>query len=194
LRDYIYIPLGGNKVGRYQNYSNLFAVFLIGGLWHGASWMFVIWGALHGIAIVIHRIWKDLGLRMWGWMGWFITFNFVNVAWVFFRAKDFASVEKVLGGMIGINGAMLPGSLAGKLAFLSTFGISFGDWLHMGMTGTKDILILIGIFLFTIVMKNSQEFGEIIKSTFKFQLLIAILLAFSLLSLSKVSEFLYFQF
>jgi hypothetical protein len=131
---------------------------------------------------------------MWGWMGWFITFNFVNVAWVFFRAKDFASVEKVLGGMIGINGAMLPGSLAGKLAFLSTFGISFGDWLHMGMTGTKDILILIGIFLFTIVMKNSQEFGEIIKSTFKFQLLIAILLAFSLLSLSKVSEFLYFQF
>ena len=89
LRDYIYIPLGGNKVGRYHNYSNLFAVFLIGGLWHGASWMFVIWGALHGVAIVLHRIWKDLGLRMWGWMGWFITFNFVNIAWVFFRAKDF---------------------------------------------------------------------------------------------------------
>jgi D-alanyl-lipoteichoic acid acyltransferase DltB (MBOAT superfamily) len=172
LRDYIYIPLGGNKVSRFRNYINLFAVFFIGGVWHGASWMFIIWGALHGIAIVIHRIWKDLGLKMWGWMGWFITFNFVNVAWVFFRAKDFESVEKVLSGMVGLGGIVLPVTLDGKLA----------------------PLVAIGMVIFTLVIKNSQEWSKKIDTTFKFQLLTAILISIGILSLSKISEFLYFQF
>jgi alginate O-acetyltransferase complex protein AlgI len=101
LQDYIYIPLGGNKVSRLRNYVNLFTVFLIGGLWHGASWMFVIWGALHGIAIVIHRLCRDFRLRINKYIAWFITFNFVNIAWVFFRSKDYASAMKVLGGMAG---------------------------------------------------------------------------------------------
>ncbi len=194
LRDYIYIPLGGNKVGRYRNYSNLFAVFLIGGLWHGASWMFVIWGALHGIAIVLHRIWKDLGLRMWGWMGWLITFNFVNVAWVFFRAKDFASAEKVLGGMVGFGGIVLPEKLAGKFAFLSKYGVEFGSWLgDIGGTASTALWI-IGMVVFVIVIKNSQEWSKKLKPTLKFQLFTAILLAIGILSLSKISQFLYFQF
>jgi len=175
LRDYIYIPLGGNKVGRYHNYGNLFAVFLIGGFWHGASWMFVIWGALHGGAIVIHRIWKDSGLRMWGWLGWFITFNFVNIAWVFFRAKDFESVEKILGGMIGVSGVVLPNVLEG---FISS----------------KDLRLIIIVAILTMIMKNSFEWSQKLKPTIKFQLLTIALLAYGILSLSNVSEFLYFQF
>lgn len=197
LRDYIYIPLGGNKVGKYQNYSNLFAVFLIGGLWHGASWMFVIWGALHGIAIVIHRIWKDLGLRMWGWMGWFITFNFVNVAWVFFRAKDFASVEKVLGGMIGASGIVLPGMLASKLAFLSQYHVQFisNTWLeNTGMIEIKDLFTLIGILILTLILKNSHELANNLKPKLVYQLFTIIIFLVGILSLSKISAFLYFQF
>jgi D-alanyl-lipoteichoic acid acyltransferase DltB (MBOAT superfamily) len=195
LRDYIYIPLGGNKVGRYQNYSNLFAVFLIGGLWHGASWMFVIWGALHGIAIVIHRIWKDLGLRMWGWMGWFITFNFVNVAWVFFRAKDFASVEKVLGGMIGADGIVLPNGLEGKLIFLKQYGIKFGYWVSSaGLSGIKDLLFILGIFTFTVMLKNSGELIKDSKLSTKIAILTGLVLFLSLISIGAESEFLYFNF
>ena len=196
LRDYIYIPLGGNKVGRYHNYTNLFAVFLIGGLWHGAAWTFVIWGALHGGAIVLHRIWKDLGLRMWGWLGWFITFNFVNVAWVFFRAKDFTSVEKVLGGMVGASGVMLPEKLAAKLGFLGNYGVEFGaSWLGAaGLSGIKDLLIIAGMVVFVVMMKNSQEWGEKLKPNLFMQIAIAFVLSLGILSLSEVSEFLYFQF
>lgn len=195
LRDYIYIPLGGNRVGRWRNYLNLFVVFLIGGLWHGASWMFVIWGALHGAAIVIHRIWKDLGLRMWGWLGWLITFNFVNIAWVFFRAKDFEAVKKVLGGMVGMGGVVLPDKLAGKLAFLSGYRVEFGAWLQaFEPTGMKSILLM---FLFTtaiLALRNSQEWSKKIKPSLSYQFVTAMLLAIGILSLSKISQFLYFQF
>lgn len=175
LRDYIYIPLGGNKVGRYHNYSNLFTVFLVGGLWHGASWMFVIWGALHGGAIVLHRIWKDLGLRMWGWLGWFITFNFVNIAWVFFRAKDLESVEKVLGGMVGISGIILPNILE-------------------GFVSSKDLRLIIIVIILTMIMQNSFEWSQKFKPTVTFKILTISLLLYGILSLSKVSQFLYFQF
>jgi len=195
LRDYIYIPLGGNRVSRFRNYLNLFAVFLIGGLWHGASWMFVIWGALHGAAIVIHRIWRDLGLRMWGWLAWLITFNFVNIAWVFFRAKDMDSAMKVLGGMVGMGGIVLPEKLTGKLAFLGEYGVGFGDWI--GAIEPRGIASILPIFIFAIIiltMKNSMEWSRGLKPSLSYQLVTAILLAFGILSLSKISSFLYFQF
>ena len=175
LRDYIYIPLGGNQVGRYRNYGNLFAVFLIGGLWHGASWMFVIWGALHGIAIVIHRIWRDLGFKMWGWLGWFVTFNFVNIAWVFFRAENFGSAERILYGMAGLNGVVSLDKLEGFLTY-------------------NDIQLLIAILVVTMIMKNSAEWSRKLVPSVKYALLIVVILLYGVLSLSNVSEFLYFQF
>lgn len=175
LRDYIYIPLGGNKVGRYRNYGNLFTVFLIGGLWHGASWMFVIWGALHGIAIVIHRIWRDFGFKMWGWLGWLITFNFVNAAWVFFRAKDFSSAEKVLSGMVGLSGVVSFDKLDGFLT-------------------SNDLRLIIAVFVFTVLMKNSFEWSQKLQATKKFVFVTTIILIYGIVSLSNVSEFLYFQF
>ncbi|PLW83742.1 membrane-bound O-acyltransferase family protein [Kineobactrum sediminis] len=103
LRDYIYIPLGGNRVGRYRVNINLFITFLLGGLWHGASWMFVIWGAAHGAALVIHRVWQQLGFRMWSVLAWCCTFLFVNTTWIFFRATDMAAATKVLEGLVRIE-------------------------------------------------------------------------------------------
>jgi len=195
LRDYIYIPLGGNKVGRFHNYGNLFAVFLIGGLWHGASWMFVIWGALHGAAIVLHRIWKDLGLRMWDWLGWFITFNFLNVAWVFFRAKDFDAVKKILGGMIGQEGIMLPNILAEKWEFLGEYGIEFGYWvLNAGLAGLSDVMVIVVALVLVTRMDNSHQWVDKLRSNWKFAVVISVMLVIGLQSLTKVSAFLYFNF
>ena len=104
LRDYVYIPLGGNRKGNFRTYGNLMATFIIGGIWHGAGWTFVFWGFLHGIALVIQRAWSQLGFKMNTVLAWFITFNFVNIAWVFFRAKEWDDALKVLSGMMGVNG------------------------------------------------------------------------------------------
>ncbi len=103
LKDYIYIPLGGNRKGVLRTHTNLLLTFLIGGIWHGAGWTFVFWGFLHGIALVIHRIWSSLGFRMHYIIGWFLTFQFINVTWVFFRAETWDDALKVLRGMASIE-------------------------------------------------------------------------------------------
>ncbi len=157
--------------------------------------MFVVWGALHGIAIVLHRIWKNLGFKMWDWLGWFITFNFVNIAWIFFRAKEWDDAVKVLGGMVGFGGVVLPDKLAGKLGFLSDFGVEFGNWIgNVASAGIVSIAPVFGLSIIILYMKNSNELTKNLKPTILFQIAIACVLALGILSLSKVSEFLYFQF
>ncbi|MEW6263099.1 MAG: MBOAT family protein [Thermodesulfobacteriota bacterium] len=102
LRDYLYIPLGGNRSGRFRKYINLMITMLLGGLWHGAHSRFLLWGALHGLWLAATHVWQDLaagrnrarpaGSRSYGWLGkafsWFVTFNLVSFLWVFFRAED----------------------------------------------------------------------------------------------------------
>jgi alginate O-acetyltransferase complex protein AlgI len=94
LRDYLYIPLGGNRCPRWLNYRNLLLTMLLGGLWHGAAWTFVIWGLLHGIALVVHREWTSRVApasapgRLAYWSGPLLTFAWVCLAWIFFRAPN----------------------------------------------------------------------------------------------------------
>ncbi|MBI5559572.1 MAG: MBOAT family protein [Deltaproteobacteria bacterium] len=103
LRDYLYIPLGGNRCSTVRVYANLMATFVLGGLWHGASWMFVIWGALHGAALVAHRAWSKLGLRLPRPAAWVLTFGFINITWVFFRATTLAEALRILRAMADIG-------------------------------------------------------------------------------------------
>lgn len=99
LRDYLYISLGGNRKGTIRMYVNLFLTMLLGGLWHGASWNFVLWGALHGSALAVHKAWKKYVIKedssaLVGWKKFFsvfLTFHFVCFCWIFFRNKDFSS-------------------------------------------------------------------------------------------------------
>ncbi|WDI34988.1 MBOAT family protein [Entomospira entomophila] len=104
LLTYLYIPLGGNRKGNIRTYLNLLITFTLGGLWHGAGWTFLLWGLLHGGALVIHRIWRQLGFHMHKIIGWMMTFSFVNFAWIFFRAETFTDAKKIIKGMIGLNG------------------------------------------------------------------------------------------
>ncbi len=99
LRDYVYIPMGGSRGGAYMTFRNLFLTFLIGGLWHGASWTFVVWGALHGAASCVHRLWSAAGFRLPAPFAIMLTFLFVNAAWVFFRAPDLSTAFDVLSAM-----------------------------------------------------------------------------------------------
>ncbi len=87
------------------------ATFIIGGIWHGAGWTFVFWGFLHGMALVVQRAWNQFGFKMNSVLAWFITFNFVNIAWVFFRAKEWEDAVKVLSGMLGLDGIVFAGKI-----------------------------------------------------------------------------------
>jgi len=195
LRDYIYIPLGGNRNGEFRTYSNLFTVFLVGGLWHGASWMFIIWGALHGSAIVIHRAWKSLGLSMNKYLAWFITFNFINITWIFFRAKEWDAAKNILSAMVGANGIVLPLFAQPKLLFLTHYGIEFGNWLlAVTSSGVLTILWILAGFIITLLFSNSMHIIKKHPPSYPTLIINSLLFVVSIIYLGNYSEFLYFNF
>jgi D-alanyl-lipoteichoic acid acyltransferase DltB (MBOAT superfamily) len=110
LRDYVYIPLGGNRGGVGRQMRSLGITMVVGGLWHGAAWTFVVWGAIHGAALAVNHLWRRCALRMWSAVGWILTFGLVAVAWVFFRSPDFTSAGRALKAMSGGNGLWSPGT------------------------------------------------------------------------------------
>ncbi len=195
LRNYIYIPLGGSRCGKFKIYYNIFVTFLIGGIWHGAGWTFVFWGMLHGLASILHRIWRLLGLSMHPVLGWFLTFNFVNIAWIFFRAKEWKDALKVLKGMTGQNGISLPVILTSKLSALEHFEyIEFGGFLK-NIGGDWGTFLLLPLTLIIVLFfKNSVELKKKFKPNLSYAIFGSFLTVLSVLSINKISEFLYFNF
>jgi alginate O-acetyltransferase complex protein AlgI len=104
LRDYLYIPLGGNRCGAVRQAVNVVATMLLGGLWHGANWTFVAWGGLHGLALAVNHVWEGWGLRLPQAAAWAITLVFVMACWVLFRSADFTTAGDILGSMVGAHG------------------------------------------------------------------------------------------
>jgi alginate O-acetyltransferase complex protein AlgI len=194
LRDYVYIPLGGNRKGSFRTYNNLMATFVIGGLWHGAGWTFIFWGFLHGLSLMIHRIWNQLGFRLNSIVGWIITFNFVNISWIFFRAKEWEDAIKVLKGMFGFSGIVLPNELSNKLTLLIQYGIGFGGFVE-NIKGDKftPIWIIAG-FILILLFKNSMEKRDSFLLNYKTSIFSGFLFVYAILSINRVSEFLYFNF
>lgn len=181
LRDYIYIPLGGNRKGELKTYRNLFLTFLIGGIWHGANWTFIIWGIMHGLATCIHKFWKNFNIKMPHFIAVIITFLFINTTWVYFRAASITKANNIILSMLGFNG--FEPIIINKLRFSFENG-SF----------KLSILLLITSFILTFYMKNSIELSKKLKPNVLCLTVTLILLIVSILSINKVSEFLYFQF
>jgi len=194
LRDYIYIPLGGNRKGSFRTYNNLLATFVIGGLWHGAGWTFVFWGFLHGMALVVHRLWKQLGFTMNKYLAWFITFNFVNIAWVFFRAKEWEDAIKVLKGMFGFSGVVFSDRSLYKFESLRPFVEAHAENFGKLMFGSTSVsFILVGIFV-VLYYDNVVQLSQKIKFNYKLLFLLLAIVIGTLFNMSRVSEFLYFNF
>jgi len=194
LRDYIYIPLGGNKRGNYRTYSNLMATFLIGGLWHGAGWTFIFWGFLHGFALMIHRVWQSFGFKMYSWLAWFITFNFINITWIFFRATTWDDAIKVLSSMFSLSNVTLPLFLASKLTFLSSYGVVFSDAFSCIKASNIIVVWLLFAFILVLGFKNSNEKVKGFQVNKKTMFLAIACFVYSVLSLNHLSEFIYFNF
>jgi alginate O-acetyltransferase complex protein AlgI len=205
LRDYLYISLGGNRRGPARRYLNVFLTMLLGGLWHGAGWTFVIWGALHGLFITANQAWRDLRTRF-GYdvnkstraekvFSWSMTFLAVIIGWVFFRASDTAAAMKMLRGMTDVP----------AIFQVNPFAV-------LGMRQALWIVALLAIVLF---LPNTQEImarfepaldspkeqkvGKLSRRffwspRFGWACVVACAFVLVLLHLSFITEFLYFQF
>jgi alginate O-acetyltransferase complex protein AlgI len=160
LRDYLYIGLGGNRKGPQRRYVNLFITMLLGGLWHGAGWTFVVWGALHGAYLCVHQAWTALRktsahaappTRLGRVGATLLTFLAVVVGWVFFRATSVEAAWSILASMVGLHGVVLPtgwqASMGPTLAGgLQGLGAVFGDpGLFKGSTELAWIVALLAI-------------------------------------------------
>jgi D-alanyl-lipoteichoic acid acyltransferase DltB (MBOAT superfamily) len=194
LKEYVYFPLGGNRKGKLRTYANLMATFILGGLWHGAGWTFVFWGFLHGAAIVFHRVWQALGFRCPRFFAWLITFNFVNLAWVFFRAETWSDAIKVLRGMFGLEAIILPPIFVESFSFLSKTDIRFNqDFLTISPVHDRFILVLSGVLVVLLLIK-----WWLGRFSFKANLAVSMANSFlfvvSMIFLVRESPFLYFGF
>ncbi len=217
LRDYLYIPLGGNRSGTSRRWINLMITMLLGGLWHGAAWTFVIWGGLHGIYLCVNHAWRSL--RSWlvadrpagRWergLAWFATFMAVVVAWVFFRAETLQGALSMLDGMVGGNGFVLPEQWQRRFGFVAPLLGEAG--LHFGPTpffsGTWQFAITLGALLIALLAPNTQQivawqYGSGASTLFGRRGPIAAIIfglagagALIRILTSGYSEFLYFQF
>lgn len=173
LRDYLYVPLGGNRKGPLRRYMNLFATMLLGGLWHGAGWPFVIWGALHGLYLACNHAWqaaeRRLRFSMQGALlesaSVFVTFFFVVVAWVFFRAKDLDSAWRVLSAMFAGSTFVLP--LDSGLCDLLEQVLPWEQKASLpAFGGDRQIIWTVSLLLAIWILPNTQQLMRMACSRF----------------------------
>jgi alginate O-acetyltransferase complex protein AlgI len=213
LRDYLYVPLGGNRQGPSRRYLNLMATMVLGGLWHGAGWTFLIWGALHGAYLMVNHAWSMLRARLGvtrsfgrvgAWTGRLVTLLAVMVGWVFFRAPDVNGAVSMLSAMAGAHGWV---ASTDPLAQAPSFSesVSFGRML-LHWLGSLDGYIIVAIFLGAAwFLPNSQEIVDGIGGRAKrlslqwrpsavWAACVAGCFLAAVSQMSNVSAFLYFQF
>jgi alginate O-acetyltransferase complex protein AlgI len=223
LRDYLYVPLGGNRKGPARRYVNLMLTMALGGLWHGAGWTFVAWGTLHGVYLAVNHGWRTLRV----WLGQdldkstaigracscLLTFVAVVVGWVFFRAADFSTAIAMLKAMAGFNGFVLPDFWLPKWgafgAFLAAHGVPFGmvhDPIGGGVVNWIWILLLIvwfapntqqllAAYRPALALLAERYHGRLAwRPTSFYAVVTAGLALIAIFNLHKHSEFLYFQF
>jgi hypothetical protein len=157
LRDYLYVPLGGNRKGRVRRYANLLATMVIGGAWHGAGWTFILWGFVHGVALAINHLWSDItarsGLRTPVFIARIVTLLVVVFAWVPFRAPDLQTTFAIWRGMIGFGGITVPSNWPHGVIIAQELHLKAAD---LGVDGSTTLSIVL-MFLACLVLPNSQQ-------------------------------------
>ena len=188
LTKYIYIPLGGSRKGNLKTYCNTMIVFLCSGIWHGASWMFVLWGALHGVAMVLTKALKRYGEWIPRILKRSVTLLFINFTWIIFRTADLKELREVFR-------AFLKGGISINPDLFQFFGIAgnrIGEYAIL-----YSILLLfsvIGILVFLLIAPNAKEAAEKMKYKVWHGFVAAGIIALCILHFSGVSSFVYFNF
>lgn len=181
LTQYLYIPLGGSKTGKARTYLNILIVFFISGLWHGAGWTFIIWGICHGIGVMICRAWHKGGCRLPDWLGMFITFFFINILWVIFRADNMTIAQNVIRSMFDNTSLRLTENLTSNLPSI--------------LPNTINMLILFAAILLAFIGPSAYSIMTNEKTSLRTKQALAIMgITVSIFFVSRVVTFLYFNF
>ena len=195
LRQCVYFPLGGSRKGTGRTYLNILIIFLISGFWHGAGWTFLVWGGLHGLAQVAERAWGPSRDRLPRAVRWGLTFLFVNVAWVFFRAPDLASAVELLraavtGGLAGPESWLLSGLFSKETGALRLLLPSLTPW-----EDALRLVLLYGAGLAAALWpRNVQERMDAFRPTVRLGLGLGVLTLWCVLSFTGVTTFIYSNF
>jgi D-alanyl-lipoteichoic acid acyltransferase DltB (MBOAT superfamily) len=214
LRDYLYFALGGNQKGNVRRYVNLFLTMLLGGIWHGAGWTFIVWGMLHGSYLMVNHAWRKTRRDLLKisvpagvterFMGRMLTLLAVIVGWVYFRAETFSGANHMLATMFGLNGISLPSGLSSLLGdSLNSFGVVFngmfgGSSARMG----EGIGWIVALMFVAVLAPNTMQLTAVLESNISkrrvalgFAFIISFCLFASFVSIFEGdSEFLYFNF
>lgn len=194
LKDYLYISLGGNRQGKGSHLRNLMLTMVLGGLWHGAGWTFIIWGAMHGVFLIVNHIWRNLGLSFPNSAAKALTLLSVIIAWVVFRSPDIHTAVDILKGMFGFNGIGLPLKYESSLGFLKPFGVFFAQALNVDVSFYKLSVICV-LDLCVLLFPNSNEWlSKFRNHPKKWGVPCAVLFVICLLLTDDMVEFLYYQF
>ena len=195
LRECVYFPLGGSRKGTVCTYRNIFAIYLISGFWHGAGWTFIVWGLLHGLGQVIERIWGPGRDKLPRWLRLGVTFLFVNVAWVFFRAPDFSGALELLGravsgGLAKPEEWLLSGLFSKEIGAVELLIPGAADWVN--------ILRVIGLYgiglLAALWPRNTITQMDRFRPTLWRGAVLVIGLTWSILSFTGITTFIYSNF
>ena len=191
MTNYLYIPLGGNRLGERKTLRNLFIVFMASGIWHGAGWNFVIWGVLHGICILIHRVWKNSERKMNKLLGWFITINLVNIFWVFFRAETLNTALKVLKEMFSYKSLI---TIVLEIEQKNNLMGMYQEIKDRFTVNEIDITSLLFAVIITFLLNNTFNIVNSLKINIKNCFVVAFLFSISICYFNGISNFLYFNF
>ena len=194
LRDYLYIPLGGNRLGETRRYLNLLMTMLLGGLWHGAGWTFVLWGGMQGLYLSMNHAWNKLNISLPRFLCWLITFIATVFSWVLFRSSSLENAISLWKTMLGMNGVHLTEKYSIIFPWLSRLGIQFQDNLPYLDAPITKITYILTLLVCVCFLPNSQEIMKLFKPNLIWLTISVILTSYCLLSLNQVSEFIYFQF
>ena len=227
LKDYLYIPLGGSRKGKSRRYINLMITMVLGGLWHGAGWTFILWGALHGFYLIINHGWRVIfknkrKTKFGALFAWTLTFIALIVSWVPFRAESLEGAGSIFKSMFGLNGFSISERLIGRFGgaeeWLLSHGVAFNGFFQNNVFGSDPyagVGWIVGLLLISVAFPNTQQLmrryrpafetyqGEIKRLNYRWlewrptrlwALFTAALFVLAVLGLTRVSEFLYFQF
>lgn len=191
---YVYIPLGGNRKGIVRTCVNMFIIFLLSGIWHGAGWTYIIWGMMHGVALIVYRLGKKYIDKIPTALNWIITFTFINITWIFFRAESLSSAIKILKKVFECRFGEINKELYNCFFNTDLQIVNKIVPIH-SLYKYSSVIIWLGLSFF-ICMKKSNSYDMMKKFYPNIMncIIMTGLLVWSICSLSGVSTFLYFNF